>query len=168
MISDKLRSNDEPGLRKRQRYHSAKQVSSELINISIYILNTIHYAKSDHMINNSVVASSSLLKNSFMKRIEYRPRNSNACIMLANCLKSWLHHGRSQDFFRGGTLFQKNFQKIFKQFCKKFAKNIQKIQRFFKKISKIFNKFLLKMLTIDFLSIFFKKFNKPSIQFLRV
>ena len=31
-----------------------------------------------------------------------------------------MKHGRSQDFFLGGTLFQKNFQKIFKKFSKNF------------------------------------------------
>ena len=35
-------------------------------------------------------------------------------------------HGRNQDFFRGGTLFQKNFKKlskVFNNFHKKNAKN---------------------------------------------
>ena len=42
-------------------------------------------------------------------------------------------HGRSQDFFRGETLFQKNFQKILKKFFEKYSKNFQNnIQQIFK------------------------------------
>ena len=35
-------------------------------------------------------------------------------------------HGRSQDFFRGGTLFQKIFQKILKKYAKNLLKKIAK------------------------------------------
>ena len=84
--------------------------------------------------------------------------------------------GVARIFFRGGGTiskkFSKNVVKNFVKILKKFAKIFKKIQKFFKKISKIFKNFqkyfFIKMLKIDFLSIFFKKFNKPSIQFLRV
>ena len=70
--------------------------------------------------------------------------------------------GVARIFFRGGgNTFKKNMQKIFKKFseiCKKI----------FKIFLKIFKKFVKKIAKNGFLSIFFKKFNKPSIQFLRV
>ena len=53
-------------------------------------------------------------------------------------------HGRSQDFFGGETLFQKNFQKIFKKIPKNFKK-ILKIKKNSKKFSKIFKNFLKKI-----------------------
>ena len=51
----------------------------------------------------------------------------------------YLDHGRSQDFFGRGTLFE-NFQKYF----------------------------LRKLRKMQYFSIFFKKFNKPRVNFLRV
>ena len=61
--------------------------------------------------------------------------NNDIIAILRGIASGW-GHGRSQDFFyRGGTLFQKIFQKIHY----KASKNLQKI---FKKIQKSFKKFL--------------------------
>ena len=62
--------------------------------------------------------------------------------------------GVARIFFGGGTLFQKIFE-IYAKIFKKFSTKITK--KFVKKIAKN-----------GFLRIFFKKCNKPSIQFLRV
>ena len=71
-------------------------------------------------------------------------------------------NGRSQDFFRGGEqFFKKNFQK----YSKNFVKNFVNFFKICKKISKDFQKNSLEDCLNGFLSIFFKKFNKPSIQF---
>ena len=55
-------------------------------------------------------------------------------------LDTYYGHGRSQDFFRGGNTFSKNFskhsqkniQKIFKKKFKKFSKIFKKFQKIFK------------------------------------
>ena len=89
-----------------------------------------------------------------------------------------LYHERSQNFFWGGTLFQKilkkfskNIQKTFKKIQKIF-KNTQKISKNFKKYSTDFRKFLKiflrKMLKMHYFSIVFSQFNKARGQFLRV
>ena len=61
-----------------------------------------------------------------------------------------LLHGRRQDFFRRGNTFKKIFKKIYE---------------IFRKLLKIF---LWKLLKMHYFSIFFKKFNKPCVKFLRV
>ena len=77
--------------------------------------------------------------------------------------------GVARIFFGGGETFSKkvskNIQKIFKNIQKKFKNFFKKFLTFSKNFQ---TNFFIKMLKIDFLSIFFKKFNKPSIQFLRV
>ena len=96
----------------------------------------------------------------------------NICFMRDS---SWHFMGVARIFFGGGTLFQK----ICKKFCKNFQKNYKNIQQNFKKLKKIFPKFskkfqenyknfVKKIANNGFVSIFFKKFNKLSIQFLRV
>ena len=80
-------------------------------------------------------------------------------------------------FFGGGNTFSKkfwkncvnNFVKIFKKFAKnlqKYSKKIQKIFKKFLKFSKNFQKnFFIKMLKIDFLSIFSKNLTNPAFNF---
>ena len=59
----------------------------------------------------------------------------------------WIQkQGRSQDFFGGGTLFQKIFKKYAKKFLKNFVKIFKKFQK--KKFSKILNKVSKKFLKI--------------------
>ena len=81
-------------------------------------------------------------------------------------------HGSSQDFFGGEHFFKKfskickeifkNLVKIFKIFQKRFSKNFQKYS------SETYKNFAKKIAKNGFLSIFFTKFHKPSIHFLRV
>ena len=91
------------------------------------------------------------------------------------CNLSWAQPG----FFGGGEHFFKNFQKFikiystnFQNIFNKFSNNFQKISKNFQKITKNFSKnykfFQQKQLKMDSFSIFCTKFNKPSIQFLRV
>ena len=100
--------------------------------------------------------------------------------------------GRSQDFFREGTTFSKNYQKCsknsknFQIFSKIFSRKLLKciILAFFTKFNKPSEKILRvwtknaicrkfwenfrKLLKMHYFSIFFKKFNKPCVKFLRV
>ena len=91
--------------------------------------------------------------------------------------------GVARIFFGGGTHFQKNFKKYSKKFVKNFVKIFNKVAKNFQKYSKKLKKFLkkflkfsknfhknlfTKMLKIHYFSIFFKKVNKPCVQFLRV
>ena len=79
-------------------------------------------------------------------------------------------HGRSRDFFRGGTLFEKNFKKFSKIF-KKYSKIFKKYSKIYRKYSKKFRKFLKiflrKLLKMPYFSIFFKKISNPCVKFLR-
>ena len=60
-------------------------------------------------------------------------------------------------------------QKMFKKFCQNVKKISKQFSKIFKKIfNKITKRFVKKIAKNGFLSIFFKKFNKPGIQFLRV
>ena len=85
-------------------------------------------------------------------------------------------HGRSRDVFSGGghflkrisKNFQTNFQKIFKKYSKifkKYSKIYRKYSIKFRKFLKIFLRKLLKML---YFNIFYKRFSKPCVKFLRV
>ena len=81
-------------------------------------------------------------------------------------------------FFGGGgeTFFQKFLKKFLKKYAKNFLKNLVKIFKKFqknfpklsKKVQKNYKNFVKKIAKNGVLSIFFKKFNKPSIPFLRV
>ena len=52
-----------------------------------------------------------------------------------------MHHGRSQDIFRGGG--KTRFPKILKKYSKNYVKNFEKkFSKIFKKFSKIFKKIL--------------------------
>ena len=89
--------------------------------------------------------------------------------------KQGSEHGRSQDFFSGGTLFQKIFEKIFKRFsknCKKFKqfskifKKISKnIQKFFKKIRKFSKIFLRKLIKCIILAWFSHNLTRHGVKF---
>ena len=62
----------------------------------------------------------------------------------------------------------KKFQKIFKNIQQNFKKIIKNFPKFLKKFQKNYKNFVKKIAKNGFLSIFFTKFNKPSIPFLRV
>ena len=74
-------------------------------------------------------------------------------------------HGRNQDFFREGNTFSKKIYKKFIKFLKNFVKIYKKFSKIFNKITK---KIVKKIAKNGFFSLFFEKFNKPSIPFLRV
>ena len=72
--------------------------------------------------------------------------------------------GVARIFFGGGHIFKK----FSKNFLKNFQKQSTKFQKNLKNFQKNYKNFVKKIAKNGFPSIFFKKFNKPSIQFLRV
>ena len=83
--------------------------------------------------------------------------------------------GVARIFSEGGNTFSKNFQKICKKIFIKFSKDfvkifkkLKKIQKYSTQFQKNYKNFVNKIAKNGFLIIVFKKFKKPSIQFLRV
>ena len=68
--------------------------------------------------------------------------------------------------FSGGHIF-KNIQKSLKKNFEKFPKNFKKFSKNYKKffLRKLLKNFTRKLLKMGNFSIFFKKVNKPSVQF---